>query len=248
MQSLKRACHSLGLRLALDHLGGSEPVNITLKEYWGESAMCETPSPARNNRPVPSGPSRDLPHAGFSSAQPVGAGASTAQAGPTLSGWPRQLAWSDFSDIQSRPRGESEDAGISIGFRPGRLTYEQENGEYRLGVVEFRMVLNQSGSWVVVSGKNATLLAHEQGHYDIVGLCYRDLVAEIRRLRGRSRRRLIVQVRRAMREHDQRADTLTRQYDSQQETDHGRNGARQHAWERQIRTCRQSGAQLTTPS
>ncbi|MCU7937638.1 MAG: ferric iron reductase [Candidatus Thiodiazotropha sp. (ex Dulcina madagascariensis)] len=110
--------------------------------------MCETPSPVRTNRPVPSGPSRDLPHAGFSSAQPVGAGASTAQAGPTLSGWPRQLAWSDFRDIQSRPQGESEDARISIGFRPG----------------------------------------------------------------------------------------------------HGRNGARQQAWERQIRTCRQSGAQLTVPS
>ncbi|MCU7931089.1 MAG: DUF922 domain-containing Zn-dependent protease [Candidatus Thiodiazotropha sp. (ex Codakia rugifera)] len=209
--------------------------------------MCENPSPARNNRPVPAVPSADIPHAGFRSAQTEGAGASSGQPGPTLVGWPRQLTWSDFSDIQNRPQGESEDARISMGFRPGRLTYVQENSEYRLGEVEFRMVLNASGSWVVVSGKTAVLLAHEQGHYDIVGLCYRDLVAEIRTLRDSSRRRLIVAVRRVMREHDQRAESLTRQYDSEQQTDHGRNSTRQQAWERQIQACRQSATQLTAP-
>ena len=210
--------------------------------------MCETPSPARRNRPAASGPNRDIPHAGFRSAQPAGAAAATAQAGPRLSGWPRQLTWGDFRDIQSRPQGESEDARISIGFRPGRLTYVQENGEHRLGDVEFRMVLNSGGSWAVVSAKTDTLLAHEQGHYDIVGLCYRDLVTEIRGLRGSSRRRLILEVRRVMREHDQRADTLTRQYDSQQETQHGRDSARQQAWEQQISSCRSSGARLTPPA
>ena len=208
--------------------------------------MCETPSPARRNRPAASGSSRDIPHGGFRSAQPAGA-AAAAQGGPRLSGWPRQLSWGDFRDIQSRPREASEDARISVGFRPGRLTYVEENGTHRLGDVAFRMVLNSGGSWVVVAAKTPALLAHEQGHYDIVGLCYRDLVNEISGLRESSRRRLILDVRRVMREHDQRADTLTRQYDSQQETQHGRNVARQQAWERQIRACRSSGARLTPP-
>ncbi|MCU7920864.1 MAG: DUF922 domain-containing protein [Candidatus Thiodiazotropha sp. (ex Dulcina madagascariensis)] len=134
-----------------------------------------------------------------------------------------------------------------MGFRPGRLVYVQEGGEFRLGEVEFSMVLNAAGSWVVVSAKTTTLLAHEQGHFDIVGLCYRDLVAEIRTLRDRSRRRLILAVRRVMREHDQRAETLTREYDSQQQTNHGRDSVRQQAWESQIQACRQSGAPLTVP-
>ncbi|MEW8523001.1 MAG: DUF922 domain-containing protein [Candidatus Thiodiazotropha endolucinida] len=207
--------------------------------------MCDNPSPARNNRPVPPGPSPDIAHAGFGSAQPQGAAASPGQPGPTLIGWPRQLTWSDFRDIQSRPRGESEDARISMGFRPGRVRVVEEASEHRLGEMEFEMVLNAAGSWAVVSAKIAELLAHEQGHFDIVGLCYRDLVAEARTLRGRSRNRLLLAMRQAMREHDQRAESLTREYETQ--TEHGRNQANQQAWQRQIAACRQSGMQLTAP-
>ncbi|MES9861025.1 MAG: DUF922 domain-containing protein [Candidatus Thiodiazotropha sp. LLP2] len=208
--------------------------------------MCESPSPARTNRPVASGTNPDTPHAGFTTAQP--AGGTIPQGGPHLSGWPRQLTWGDFRDIQSRPQGESEDARISMGFRPGRLSVVEEGGQHRLGDVEFRMVLNGRGSWVVASAKSDDLLDHEQGHYDIVGLCYRDLVNEARRLRERSRNRLIRAVSRVMRAHDQRADTLTRQYDSAEETDHGQNSTRQQAWLQQILTCRTSGAQLTPPA
>lgn len=207
--------------------------------------MCENPSPARSNRPVPAGPSPDIAHAGYRSTQPEGAAAAPAQPGPTLTGWPRQLTWSDFRDIDSRPSGESEDARISMGFRPGRIRTVQDGSEHRLGEMEFSMVLNAGGSWVVTSAKTAELLAHEQGHYDIVGLCYRDLVAEARSLRGASRNRLMLEVRRVMREHDQRAESLTREYETQ--TEHGRNRANQQAWQSQIQSCRQSGAPLTAP-
>ncbi|MEW8507105.1 MAG: hypothetical protein AB2598_10385 [Candidatus Thiodiazotropha sp.] len=207
--------------------------------------MCENPSPARNNRPVPPGPSPDVPHAGFRSAQPEGAAAAPAQPGPTLVGWPRQLTWSDFSDIQNRPAGESEDARISMGFRPGRLRIVQDGTEYRFGEMEFNMVLNAAGSWVVVSGKTDQLLAHEQGHFDIVGLCYRDLVADAGRLRGGSRNRLVREMRRLMADADSRAESLTREYEIQ--TEHGRNSANQLAWQNQIAACRRSGAPLTAP-
>ncbi|MET0068549.1 MAG: hypothetical protein ABW096_00815 [Candidatus Thiodiazotropha sp.] len=207
--------------------------------------MCDNPSPARNNRPVPPGPSPDVAHAGFRSAQPEGATAAPAQPGPVLVGWPRQLAWSDFNDIQSRPQGESEDARISMGFRPGRIRVEQEGAEYRFGEMEFNMVLNAAGSWVVASGKTDELLAHEQGHFDIVGLCYRDLVAEARRLRGSSRNRLIRAMRRLMSEADGRAESLTREYETQ--TEHGRNATNQLAWQNQIAASRQTGVPLVAP-
>jgi hypothetical protein len=111
--------------------------------------------------------------------------------------------------------------------------------------MEFAMVLNAAGSWVVVSAKTSELLAHEQGHYDIVGLCYRDLVAEARTLRGATRNRLVLAMRRVMREHDQRAESLTREYDTQ--TEHGRNLTSQQAWQRQIAASRQTGVPLTAP-
>lgn len=207
--------------------------------------MCENPSPARNNRPVPPGPSPDIPHAGFGSAQPQGAAATPGQPGPRLTGWPRQLSWSDFRDIPSRPRGEAEDARISMGFRPGRVRTVEEGSEHRLGEMEFEMVLNAAGSWAVVSAKTPELLAHEQGHFDIVGLCYRDLVAQATTLRGSSRNRLLLAMRRIMGEHDQRAESLTRVYETQ--TEHGRNQANQQVWQRRIASCRQSGDPLTAP-
>ncbi|WP_316364271.1 hypothetical protein [Candidatus Thiodiazotropha sp. CDECU1] len=207
--------------------------------------MCENPSPAQSNRPAPAAPSQDVAHAGFRAAQPQGAAAAPGQPGPTLTGWPRQLAWSDFRDIQSRPRGESEDARISMGFRPGRVRVVEEESEHRLGEMEFAMVLNPAGSWVVATSKTAELLAHEQGHFDIVGLCYRDLTVEARTIRGSSRNRLLLEMRRIMREHDQRAESLTREYETQ--TEHGRNQANQQAWQRQMATSRQSGLPLTAP-
>jgi hypothetical protein len=210
--------------------------------------MCETSSPARRNIPTAPGPRPDMPNAGFRSAQPEGTGVPAASPGPRLTGWPRSLTWDDFPEISSRPAGESEDAQIAVEMRPGRLAYIQEDGEYRLGEMDFNTVINRNATWVVGSARTDELLAHEQGHYDIGGLCYRDMVAEIRGLRNARRRQLILDVRRIMEEHDQRADALSASYDSQEQTDHGRNRSRQQAWEQQISQCRQSGAALTIPS
>ena len=95
--------------------------------------------------------------------------------------------------------------------------------------------------------KSSALLAHEQGHYDIVGLYYRDLITELQRLRISSQCELAREVSRIMGQYDQLADTLSDEYDSSQETDHGRNFGRQQAWETQIQNCMQSGTRLTAP-
>ncbi len=207
--------------------------------------MCEGQSPARSNNPALESPPGSPPHAGFKSAQPQGVTVSTA--GPTLSGWPRQIAWSEFRDLGSRPGGASEDAQIAVELRPSRLAIERENGQFKLGNVTFRMVVNRPDSWVVTGQKSTTLLEHEQGHYDIVGLCYRDLIAELQRLRANSKSQLAREVRLLMGQYDRLADTLSKEYDSKQETDHGRNSSRQQAWETQIQNCMQSGTTLTAP-
>ncbi|MET0026323.1 MAG: DUF922 domain-containing protein [Candidatus Thiodiazotropha sp.] len=210
--------------------------------------MCEASSPARRNLPTAPGPRPDPPHGGFRSAQPEGADAPAASPTPHLTGWPRDLAWDEFREISSRPAGESEDAQISVELRPGRLNFIQENGEYRLGDVAFNTMIKRNQSWAVGSARTDELLAHEQGHYDIAGLCYRDMVAEIRGLRNTQRNALVLDIRRVMGSHDQRADLLSQDYDSEEQTDHGRNRSRQQAWEQQISQCRQSGVPLTAPA
>ncbi len=207
--------------------------------------MCEGQSPARSNNPALESPPGSPPHAGFRSAQPQGVTVSTA--GPTLSGWPRQIVWSEFRDFRSRPSGTSEDAQVAVELRPSRISVERDNGQFKLGNVTFRMGVNRQDSWVVADQKSTALLAHEQGHYDIVGLFYRDLIAELQRLRASSQNQLAREVRRIMGQYDQLADTLSDEYDSSQETDHGRNSGRQQAWETQIQNCMQSGTRLTAP-
>ncbi|WP_333874605.1 DUF922 domain-containing protein [Methylobacter sp.] len=208
--------------------------------------MCEDLSPARSNIPASESPPGSPPHAGFRSAQPQGV--TVATAGPILSGWPRQIAWSEFRDLERRPSGESENAQVAVELRPSRILIERENGQLKLGNVTFRMDINRSDSWVVAGQKSTALLAHEQGHYNIVGLCYRDLVAELQRLRASSQSQLAREVRRIMGQYDRLADTLSAEYDSSQETDHGRNPGRQKAWETQIQNCMQTGTGLSKPA
>ena len=209
--------------------------------------MGDIQSPARSNNPGPATPPGNAPYAGFRDAQPLGTGGA-GTTGPTLTGWPRDLGWSEFSDRNSRPAGESEDAQVSVQLQGSEVTVVRENGRFRLGDSELPMAVDKADSWVVKDKKSAALLAHEQGHYDIAGLCYRDMVNALRKLREKSPARLGRAVKRVMDKHDTRGDDLSDLYDSKAETDHGQNQKRQAAWETQIGACKTSGMPMTKPN
>jgi hypothetical protein len=208
--------------------------------------MGDGQSPALSNSPILDSPPGSPPYAGFRSPHPEGV--STSTGGPTLSGWPRQISWSEFREISSRPDGGSEDAQISVELQAERnVSVERENGQFKLGRVTFKIIVKRAESWVVGSQKSDTLRAHEQGHYDIVGLFYRDLMTALRNLRANSVADLGTETNRLMGEYDQLADAMSDKYDSVQETNHGVNTARQQAWEKQIRDCMQNGTKITAP-
>ena len=207
--------------------------------------MSDNPSPARSNNPAPATPPGNSPRAGFRSAQPLGTGTTTT--GPSLTGWPLAIGWSEFTDRASRPTGESEDAQISVQLEGQEVKVVREKGRFRLGDSELPMVIDATGSWVVKDKKSAALLAHEQGHFDIAGLCYRDMVVELRKLREKSPARLGRATKRVMDKHDKRGDGLSDLYDSKDETNHGLNKKRQEAWDAQISACKASGKPLTRP-
>jgi hypothetical protein len=206
--------------------------------------MSDGQSPALSNSPILNSPPGSPPHAGFRSAHPQGV--STSTGGPTLSGWPRKIALSEFREVGSRRKGGSEDAQISVELEPEKnISVKNENGRFKLGKVIFKMIIKKSESWIVRGQKSDDLLAHEQGHFDIVGLFYRDLITALQQLRANSVSELGRETKRVMGQYDREADQMSKQYD--QDTHHGRNAVRQQAWRKQIQNCIQKGSQFTAP-
>ena len=206
--------------------------------------MCDSPSPARNNSDTAQAPTGAPPHARFNTASPQGI--STGASGPRLTGWPRQVRWNQFRERRNRPAGVAEDAQISVELRGGRVRVERENGQFRLGNTTFRMRFDRRRSWVVSGKKTERLLEHEQGHYDLAGLCYRDLVNQLRAVRTNSVAELQSEIRRIMEEQDQRSDELSVRYD--EDTNHGLSADRQQVWDNSIRDAIRSGRPFSAPS
>lgn len=206
--------------------------------------MCDTQSPARGNNPALTNSQGSSSHAGFRSASPQGTGAATT--GPSLAGWPRQIAWDEFRDVNHRPQGVNEDAQIYAELVPGRFRYVQEDGQYRLGEMAMRLTVRRGRSWVVRSRKSDALLSHEQGHFDITGLIYRGMLPELRTLRESSPRRLAAELRRILREYNTETQQFSNLYDEESETNHGRDAGRQQEWESLIRDCIRNNTPLTS--
>ena len=185
------------------------------------------------------------PNEGFEAPTRLGGG-DTASSGPRLTGWPSQISWNQFVDVATRPAGESEDAQIDTQTaQPERVGVAREQGRFRLGDFEVRLKVLRANSWVVAKEKNDSLLAHEQGHFDVTGLVARDLVKALGALRVSTTDELQREVSRLYETFDAWAKKLSQRYDD--ETNHGRNTKVQVEWESRIRTCIQQGTSLGTP-
>lgn len=158
------------------------------------------------------------------SVAPLPTGIHTSQASPSggVIGWPRNLQWSEFREIQKRPDGVSEDAQIhSEVSSPSRLSVSRENGQSRLPNYPAKLEVVVDDTWVVTGTKSGDLLAHEQVHFDITDLSGRAMVREILVLRARTTAELQREVTRITRRYQQLANDITEKYD--RETNHSRN-------------------------
>src|SRR5512132_1454056 len=92
-----------------------------------------TPGPiGSDTRPLHGPFDPHFPIGGFGTPGPLGLneGATT---GPRLTGWPRQISWTDFKDVATRPAGEKEDAQIDT-----QTAQQQRVGGARAGPVSAR--------------------------------------------------------------------------------------------------------------
>jgi hypothetical protein len=99
-----------------------------------------------------------------------------------LEGHEETLGWQDFQGSPpSNPAGDQAQTEARFDFQ---YDYEWDDTKgdhhgYRVNHVQIKVELDRASMWVVKGAKNATLLKHEQGHYDIVALVARDLYNEL---------------------------------------------------------------------
>jgi Bacterial protein of unknown function (DUF922) len=193
--------------------------------------------------------SGDHPLAPRGFADPIPLGGGSASAGTvTLAGWPRSLTWNDFRELGARPSGANEAAQIhSEAVQPERVGITREGGRLRLSGYTVSVRIVPGDTWVVGSQKSDALLAHEQGHYDIVGLTARDMVADLAAVRASSSADLQQQVTDIITRAGELAERLDKQYDGSGSggTNHGADSAAQARWNTHLASCRTNGTRLT---
>jgi hypothetical protein len=184
---------------------------------------------------------------GFTDAIPLGGGASGGGV-VTLTGWPRSLTWSDFSEKSSRPEGSDEAAQIaSEAIQPDQVDIDRTNGRFHVKDYTIDVQIDGSRTWVVTAQKSSALLGHEQGHYDITGLTARDMAAQIQALRAASPKELGEQVKAVIARTQALGTKLTKLYDGDGPggTANGKNSANQAKWEAHLAACASKGTRLT---
>ncbi len=145
---------------------------------------------------------------------------------------PRVLTWSMFRSVDSLP--ESEDAHIAAEMSfPRPLRMESADGEYRLPAFTIIVAPEPARTMVRRSAeRSATLLRHEQGHYDIVVLVARALGRALASISASSVSELSGRAEDCVTQHTNRAVRLSEAYDRQ--TAHGRGLSEQARWSERI--------------
>src|SRR5262245_52766004 len=108
----------------------------------------------------------------------------------TLTGQDYQLKWSDFTGRPPLNRGSSvaftvADFSVNFRIRTGEeaigLPLPRTGTEFGYGpdMVQVRVSPNRTRMWSVSTAQTDALLAHEQGHYSIVGQVMWDLWGDL---------------------------------------------------------------------
>lgn len=139
---------------------------------------------------------------------------------------PVTVSWSDFSTVDSLP--SDEDAHIDMGYEVENKNFRRVGGQFM--VAETLEVRVKPLAKVLRSASQTdTLLAHEQGHYDIGILAGRALARELASLHAATPAALGLAMRSCFTLHTvTRLDPIQKKYDK--DTGHGTNATEQARW------------------
>jgi len=96
-----------------------------------------------------------------------------------MTGFPRTLTWNNFPNAATS-HSPPHQAMTSASWATSGWSVHVVNNEYRVRGARVTVTLNSGSSWATPTAKaSASLLRHEQGHYDITGLIARDLIRKV---------------------------------------------------------------------
>jgi uncharacterized protein DUF922 len=145
---------------------------------------------------------------------------------------PARLEWRHFRDVSVLPGSEwaHVDPHFDIPNRPLR----QVDGQFMLAET-FQVTVTPIARARRGITRTPTLLAHEQGHYDLVLLAARAMARDLQTLRAPNRAALQTALQQCYTLHATRLGPIQEQYDS--DTEHGVVVAQQQRWQLMIRAC-----------
>lgn len=158
----------------------------------------------------------------------------------SLHNFRRTLNWNDhFTQVDESPNPPF-DALTHSGFRYANWSgYRTGAGKYKIKMNEFRVTvfIDKEQSWVVRSKRSASLLTHEQQHYNISALAARDFERAVRGLEADSSEELGERLQELYTEKDQLGHQAQEVYDDDTTcgSNHGVNTNMQEQWNIRIR-------------
>ena len=96
-----------------------------------------------------------------------------------------RVDWIEFTERISRAAGVDENAKIKLDMG---YSYDmtKSDGEWTVTNLKVELAVKKAESWIVKGTKTEKLRNHEQGHYDITALGYRDMYNEVKVLKRKS--------------------------------------------------------------
>jgi hypothetical protein len=180
----------------------------------------------------------------------------------SLTGWPKTLSENDFVSKKTAPPSTNVRQGYELlaetdaSFSStGTTTAQVDDGTWKVSKAVITVTFSRIGSWMLESVKKdpkqkPLTLAHEQGHFDMLGLVAREFERKLAALTGDTDADLQTNYQALETAMSTKIDTLNDTYDAQV----SRNGTaaqqavRQKAWLTAIALCKAtSTSDFTAP-
>ena len=150
----------------------------------------------------------------------------------SMTGFTYGVVWDDF---QGDPQEGDEAAFTKAVFNVSWASRSSGGG---LGLTNIVVAVDmvRAQSWVREGAQTASLLEHEQGHYDITALGARDLDRDLAGVTASNMARLRTAVNQLIARHQQEVNRLNLLFDDR--TTHGTNAQQELLWIGRIRTAK----------
>ena len=148
-----------------------------------------------------------------------------------INGFVRGLSWDDFQG----PEGTGDEAAFTKARFDVNWASTPSGSGLGLTNVIVAVTMVRSESWVREGAQTASLLEHEQGHYDITALGARDLDRTLAGVTASNMANLRQAVNNAIARHQREINSVNHQFD--EATAHGTNAQREQEWIGRIRSA-----------